>query len=307
MRKYTLKYTISLALGISLVIFIFYQIENLLLGYSSPSLFGQVILNLIFALIAGSVLSGGIFRFIPTLSDAMATLRRMLRIENLSSPLLLRLSGEAPGTYHHSLNVSALANKAAKAIGADSLLIRTAAYYHDIGKLSNPKFFIENQSEEEISSEEEGSDLKESSEAIIAHVENGVKLAEESNLPDEIINLIREHHGNMPALYFYAKAKEKGLKVKKTDFRYKGPRPSSRESAILMLADCVEATVKATSNLTPDRIFIIVNNAITERESDNQFKNSGLIKGDLEKISESLFSTIKSIYHQRIEYKNGNN
>lgn len=231
------------------------------------------------------------------------TIRSMLRTESLSNPLLLKLSTEAPGTYHHSLNVSNLAQKAAKSIGADSLLVRTAAYYHDIGKLENPLIYIENQSGEEVPDVDDVDSIKRSAEDIISHVSEGVKIATKNKLPVEIINIIREHHGSTRALYFYGIAKEKGLQIKETDFRYAGPAPRSKESIILMLSDCVEAIARASTNLTVKKIDSIVNKTIEDKISDHQVADSGLLESEISLVSNSLKETLRSIYHQRMQYK----
>lgn len=240
--------------------------------------------------------------YIPAINDAVMTIRIMTRVESLSNPLLLRLSSDAPGTYHHSLNVSNLAQKAAKAIGADSLLVRTAAYYHDIGKLDNPLLYIENQSGIEVPVSEEIESIKKSAGDIIAHVKLGVEIATKNKLPIEIINIIREHHGTTRALYFYEIAKEKGIQIKETDFRYDGPIPKSKESIILMMSDCVEAIARATSNLTPEKINSIVNQTIEDKISDHQIGDSTLTESEISLISNSLKETLSSIYHQRIKY-----
>ncbi len=233
------------------------------------------------------------------------TLQKMLKIESLSSPLLTRLSSEAPGTYHHSLNVSTLAQKAAKAIGANSLLVSTAGYYHDIGKLENPTAFMENQAGIEIPTNEDADSIRKNAEAIISHVEKGIKIAEAHELPSEIIDLIKEHHGTTRALYFFQKAKEHGLKIKRTDFRYSGPKPQSKESAILMLADCVEATARALTEVNEEKINFLVQNSIKERMEDKQFKAVNLSEKELLLIAQSLEKTLLSIYHQRMVYKDG--
>lgn len=303
MKKYTLKYTASLTAGIALIIFILFSIEDYIYALVDFNAWGVFLLNLVFSLVAASILSGGIFLFAPVMTEAMATLRRMLRVESLSNPLLMKLSSEAPGTYHHSLNVSTLAQNAARAVGADSLLIRTAAYYHDLGKLTDPLSFVENQSGSEVPTELEADSIRESAKRIIAHVEDGVRMATEANLPKNVIDLIREHHGTTRAIYFYHLAKEKGLKIRKTDFRYAGPTPRSKESAILMLSDCVEAIARSNPFLTNDDIKSIVKKTIDERAEDKQFKQVNFSADDLRKISRSLEETLLSIYHQRIEYK----
>lgn len=304
MKKSASKYIFLPMLGIALLAFIVLSIVGYLMLLIEPGISGRIAINLIAALFLGATLSFGISIFNPVLSDAMVTLRRMLRTENLSNPLLMKLSSVAPGTYHHSLNVSNLAQKAAKCVGADSLLVRTAAYYHDLGKIENPTLYVENQSGVEVPTAEDAESIRKHANSIIAHVENGVKLAKEAKLPEEVIDLIREHHGTTRALYFYGIAKERGLKIKKTDFRYSGPNPHSKESAILMLSDCVEATARAASHLTNENITRIVENTIEDKLEDDQFKNSQLSENDFAKIKTSLEETLKSIYHQRIEYKN---
>lgn len=301
-NKTEIKYFILTALIISLPTLVFFILATFVIQIINGSIGWQILTLYGFALILAFIITAGWAIFNPALSDAMLTLRRLLRFESLSNPLLLRLSIQAPGTYHHSLNVSNLSQRASKSIGANSLLVRTAAYYHDIGKLEQPMNFIENQAENEIPQSESTEKIRGSAQIIIAHVKNGIKIAKENNLPDEIIDLIAEHHGTTKAWYFYKKAVEKGLKIKKTDFRYPGPKPQSKESAVLMIADCAEATARAEQNLTKESISQIVNNAISERLEENQFKNSDLTENDLIKIKNSMISTLLSIYHQRMRY-----
>jgi len=302
MKKTSKKYMVYLSIFISLLSFLILLISDYIIVLLDPSIAVKILILIISAIFMGVILTAGILIFNPVLSEAMVTLRRLLRIESLSNPLLLRLSTKAPGTYHHSLNVSALAQKAARVVGADSLLVRTAAYYHDIGKLENPTLFIENQSGQQIPTEEDADSIRKSAKEIISHVEDGVKIAKRYNLPENIIDTILEHHGTTKALYFYGKAKEHGLKIKKTDFKYPGPIPQSKESAILMLADCVEATTRSMPNLTANQINEIVDKAVSERVAEKQFKNSNLSERDLAAISKSLKENLLSIYHQRIEY-----
>lgn len=302
MKKNLTKYSLIFALVTSLFVFLIMLITGLIVELLEPTYSWRVLIYVLASIFSGILITAGISIFSPVLDEAMVTLRRMLRTESLSNPLLLKLSIEAPGTYHHSLNVSSLAQKAAKSIKADSLLVRTAAYYHDLGKLDNPTLYVENQSEIEIPTADDAVSIRKHANAIISHVEKGVVMAEEAKLPADIVDLIKEHHGTTRALYFYGIAKERGLKIKKTDFRYAGPTPQSKESAILMLADCVEAATRATRDLTPEKIKSIVENTIEERINDNQFKNSNLSEIELGKIKSSLEETLQTVYHQRIEY-----
>lgn len=303
MIKKSTKPTLLLIFGITLLVFIVDLIVDYIVVLTDPNYIVKLIIFFAFSLFLGTLIASGLLILVPTIRDAMFTLRRLLRTESLSSPLLLKLSSEAPGTYHHSLNVSNLAQKAAKSIGADSLLVRTAAYYHDIGKLESPSTYIENQSGEEVPQNDDLESITSSAEKIISHVEKGVEIAKKHNLPDDIINLIREHHGTTRALYFYGIAKERGLKIKETDFRYSGPTPQSKESIILMLADCCEATARAAADLTTDKIDSIVNKTIEGKIKDLQIRNSGLTDIELTKVGTSLKETLRSINHQRIQYK----
>lgn len=303
MKKDSIKYTFLFAFAISIFVFLVMLITGLIIGLLNPVYIWRIFIYFIASVFSGILITSGISIFSPVLKEAMVTLRRMLRTESLSNPLLLKLSMDAPGTYHHSLNVSILAQKAAKCVKADSLLVRTAAYYHDLGKIENPTLYVENQSEIEIPTAEDAESIRKHANAIISHVKKGVAMAEEAKLPADIIDLIKEHHGTTRALYFYGIAKERGLKIKKTDFRYDGPNPQSKEAAILMLSDCVEAATRATRDLTPDKIKFLVENTIEDRINDNQFKNSNLTEVDLGKIKSSLEETLQSVYHQRIEYK----
>lgn len=304
--KFEYKYLLIFSFVLSFFIFIIFVVATYTVQSAELYGFLKYFIIYCFSLIAAISIALGISILSSTISDAMFSLRRMSRLENLSNPLLMRLSAEAPGTYHHSLNVSNIAQKACKKIGADSLLVRVASYYHDIGKLESPLEFIENQSSTDIPQDESAETIRNNSKKIIAHVENGVSIAKENNLPEDIIDIIAEHHGTTRTLYFYEKAKERGLKIKRTDFRYKGPTPQTKESAILMLADCVEATIRSEKNLTKETITNIVNSSIKERELDNQFKNSSLTENELAKVHSSMIGTILSIYHQRISYEQPN-
>lgn len=287
----------ALAFAVSILSYYFITVLNpnfciLLLIMAAASVFLAVLVSV------------GSITLFPVLSETMITLKRLIRFESLSNPLILKLSTEAPGTYHHSINVSILSQKAARAIDANSLLVRVAAYYHDIGKLEFPFAFVENQAGREIPTAEDANSIKENAKIIIDHVKNGVKIAKSNRLPEAIVDLIAEHHGTTKALYFFALAKERGIKVKKTDFKYEGPSPRSKEAAILMLADCVEATARSYSDLTETIIRKIVEDTTKEKIAEKQFRYCKLSGEEIKKIKKSLTETLFAIYHQRIEYKN---
>ncbi len=303
MQKISIKFIYLFSLSTTLLTFLFLLLSHYLTVIIMPSFTIQLAIFLTISIIFSLVLAVGITVFDPVISEALRSLHKYQRIENLSNPLLIRLSVEAAGTFHHSLNVSNLAQKAAKSIGADSFLVRVAAYYHDIGKLASPNTYIENQSSEEIPHDYSSEYIKKTTDQIIHHAKDGIEIARKNNLPEEIIDLIAQHHGTTPVLFFYEKAKEQGLKFKKTDFRYPGPLPLSKEAGILMLADSVEATTRAQSGLTKEKISEVVSHIIADRIDDKQLKNSNLNEADLARIKSSFESTLFSIYHQRIAYK----
>ncbi len=226
---------------------------------------------------------------------------RLLELGMPDQPLLKRLQMEAPGTYHHSLNVANLAEAAAKTVGANALLARVGAYYHDIGKLKRPNFFSENQRGENVTNTiiPNLSVL-----VIINHVKEGIELAKKHKLPSPIIDFIAQHHGTGVITYFYSKAKEDlgEDKVNKDDFRYPGPKPRTKETAIVMLADAVEAAVNSLKNKTPAKIENMVKNIVRSRLEDGQLDESDLKFTDLQKIIKEFTRVLTSMYHLRIEY-----
>jgi len=299
-----IKYAVFSALVLSFLLFLFFLLGSYINFVTDQPLLTRLVIFYLLSLVTAFLITWGFSIFTRTFSDTMMTIGRLLGIESLSNPLLLRMSEEASGTYHHSLNVSAIAGKATAAIGGNALLVRTAAYYHDLGKLSNPKVFIENQSEEEIPGDINEMSIKKMAEDIISHVGSGVKIAKDNDLPDEVVDLISEHHGTMRVTYFYEMAKLNKLKVKKTDFRYKGPKPQSKESIVLMLADCVEAAARAEDRLTKETVREIVNNTVNERINEKQILPSIMNESELKKVKLSLINSLISIYHRRINYKN---
>ena len=235
-----------------------------------------------------------------------------IKLISLSQPgqhLLKRLFLEASGTYQHSLMVSNLADSAAEAIGADSLLCKVAAYYHDIGKLENPQYFTENQ--HGGANPHDKLPIMESVAIITAHPEDGVKIAKKEHLPQPIINIIDEHHGTTYPGYFYHKAceeaKAKGLEQPDVNnFRYHGHIPSSRESAIIMLADTVEAAVRSTRKTDPDGAEELIRKLIKDKIDQDQLINSGLSFDDIEKIIIAFKQVYSGVFHERIKYPDDN-
>jgi putative nucleotidyltransferase with HDIG domain len=244
------------------------------------------------------------------------TVFQLLELANPSQPLLRRLLIETPGTYHHSLMVGNLAERAAEAIGADPLLARTAAYYHDIGKLEDPLAFIENQGGGDNVHDQ--LDPEVSAEVLKSHVAAGIDLAYKYRLPKTLIAFIPQHHGTALISYFYAKACEEaaapygGLEtvegrkaadaVDQRPFRHVGPKPQTREAAILMLADGVEASVRSLASRDEPALRAMVTRIIDERMSDGQFQECDLTLRDIDRIREAFVSQLLGMYHQRIAY-----
>jgi cyclic-di-AMP phosphodiesterase PgpH len=220
-----------------------------------------------------------------------------------TSPLLRQLLLKAPGTYHHTLLLSNMAERAAESIGADPLLARVAAYYHDIGKAVQPYFFIENQIDRE-NPHDELNDPYESARIVINHVIDGMALAHKYRLPKPISDVIAQHHGTMLAAYFYHKAKEQAPngEVDERFFRYPGPRPQSREAAIIMLADGAEATVRATRPTTADELENVLKRIFRDRVGSGELDESNLQMRDLELIRRAFFEILQGQFHPRIQY-----
>jgi putative nucleotidyltransferase with HDIG domain len=226
----------------------------------------------------------------------------LLELSDLNHPLLQRMALEAQGTYHHSQVVGQLAEHAARAIDANALLTRVGALFHDIGKMEKPEYYVENQSPGHNRHDE----LSPSMSALVlaAHVKEGIELARRWRLPGMVIDFIPEHHGTMVMEYFYHKALEGegGETVKVDDFRYPGPRPRSRETAILMLADAVEAATRALVKPTPSRIKEITRQVIDKRMLSGELDQSGVSLSDIARIRDSFVPLLTGIHHARIVY-----
>jgi hypothetical protein len=231
------------------------------------------------------------------------TVFQLLELANPSQPLLRRLLVETPGTYHHALMVGNLAERAAEAIGADPLVARVAAYYHDVGKLANPLAFIENQAGGENIHDQ--LDPEVSAGILKQHVVDGIDLAYKARLPKALIAFIPQHHGTAIMSYFYARARElagpRGV-VDDRKFRHAGPKPQSREAALIMLADGVEASVRSLVSRDEPAIRGMVTRIIEERTADGQFDECDLTLRDLERIREAFVGQLLGMYHTRIAY-----
>ena len=268
---------------------------------------GSAIVSSCAWMLAGGVLCGivatGLLPVFETLFD-VATDARLNELMNNNNPLLKRLMLEAPGTYHHSLIVAVLAESAAELVGANALLCKTAAYYHDVGKLTSPRYFKENQGEYNIHDE---LPPEESARRIIAHQRDGAALLEKSRFPSELINIVGQHHGDSVVAYFYNKAIEASAEpetIRREDYAYGAEKPHSKEAAILMLADCCEAAVRAikrpTAELIEERVRSVVRSLW--QPDGAQLSECPLTAGDIRLIEKSFIKNLIAQYHERIEY-----
>jgi putative nucleotidyltransferase with HDIG domain len=253
--------------------------------------------------LVSAVLAIGLLPFLENAFKVISPIR-LLELSNPSHPLIRRLQIEAPGTYHHSIMVANLAESAAQQIGADSLWVRVGSYFHDIGKIKRPYFFVENQFGQENPHEKLSPTL--STLVITSHVKDGVEMAREHGLPDKLIDIIRQHHGTDLIRYFFNKAAEYHQDEKEVlteaDFRYEGPKPQTKEAALVMLADSVEAAVKSLPKSTPAKIEAVIQKIIRERLDEGQFDECNLTLKDLTLIKNSFVKVLGGLYHSRIEY-----
>ena len=224
----------------------------------------------------------------------------LLELSDTNTKLLKELSNRAPGTFHHSLNVANLAEASANEIGANAMLVRVGALYHDIGKMKNPTYFTENQSTG-INPHDELSNI-ESARIIIDHALNGIEVAKKYNLPDRVIDFIRTHHGTSLVYYFYMKEKSVNEDVNIEDFSYPGPKPFSKETSILMMCDSVEAASKSLKEPTSTKINAFVENIINKQMENGQFLNADITFKEIQSIKKVLKHKLANIYHLRIEY-----
>lgn len=270
--------------------------------YPIITLLGFGLIGMLNALLS-TVLANGMLPFLEHLFG-LTSFFSLLEMSNPGHPLLKRLLVEAPGTYHHSIIVGNLAETAAEAIEADKLLVRVGAYYHDVGKIRRPYFFVENQIGQDNPHEKLNPAL--SSLIITAHVKDGVELAKEFGLPKPIQDIIEQHHGTDLIRYFYQRASEVYQEEKETieesNFRYPGPKPQTREAALVMLADSVEAASRSLKNATPAKLEGVVQRIIQERLESRQFDECNLTFRDLDKIRAAFMKVLGGIFHHRIEY-----
>jgi cyclic-di-AMP phosphodiesterase PgpH len=249
--------------------------------------------------ISSAVLAMGLLPFFEASFGILSTMR-LIELSNPNHPLLRKILMEAPGTYHHSVMVANLSESACEAIGANGLLARVGSYYHDIGKTRRPTFFIENQMH--LDNPHDRLSPDKSASIIIAHVTDGSAILKKHHMPKEIIEIAEQHHGTSLLKFFYHKAIQNNPDTKEEDFRYPGPKAQSKESAVVGIADSVEAAVRSLSQPTPEAIESLVRKIVTDRLQDGQLNECDLTLKEIEIVTHSLCETLKGIFHSRIEY-----
>ena len=287
-----------------------------LVGLESPTF---TLMQAAWAALGGFAAGGLVLCVLPVIERVFHVTTGLTLLEYQDHPLLRRLALEAPGTYNHSLQVANLSEEAAKAIGADGLLCRVACYYHDVGKLRKPEYFIENQQALDPGNPEPCNphlalNPSMSLLVIIGHVKDGLAMAREWGLPRAFLPFIEQHHGTTLVEYFYREACQRQRKKlasgqqgaepepADTEYRYPGPRPRSRETAIVMLADCCESAVRAMAEPTPNRIEARVDDLCQKRLLDRQFDECPITTGELEQVRRSLVKSLVGAYHGRVAY-----
>ena len=304
-RRFDLiKVGFNLGLAGVLIMLSLYIIDKCLIDVSNIF----IVRNCIYIFVSGVLNSILVLGASPLLENAfqIITPYGLAELGDHNQPLLKRLQMEAPGTYHHSLMVSTLCEAAAEAVGANPILARVGAFYHDIGKLKRPLFFVENQSYFGIENPHNKLNPRLSKMVITAHPKDGLEIARKNGLPSVICDFILQHHGEGIAKYFYNQAvQEEGAEnVKEEQFRYPGPKPNTKETAILMIADAVESAVRAAKNPSNEEIDKIIAKIIKERLNDGQLDDSPLTLKDLKTVSDTLSRMLRGMHHKRIKYHN---
>lgn len=262
--------------------------------------------NLGYSVVSAAISVMGILVIVPYYERKWnrATKQTLLELIDFNHPLIKQLATEAVGTYHHSLIVGNLAERAAEAIGANPLLARVGSYYHDIGKIANTEIFTENN--ENSSEIHDELAPKESAGLIKNHVVEGVKLAKKYKIPQPVIDIIVQHHGDSSIRYFYDKAEKMDLPIEPDDYHYPGPRPQSKEAALVMIADIVESTTKSKTITSEEEIEKIIDDTISRLIRDGQFSDAPITMKDFSVIKESMLPVLGSIYRKRLDYPQEN-
>jgi len=274
-------------------------------GIFRSMMYDTILIKAVLSFCSG-ILSGVIIIGLLPIIEALfkiVTPLKLLELSNFNNNLLKRLLIEAPGTYNHSISVANLAEAGAEAINADHIFARVASYYHDVGKLTNPLFFKENQID--MDNPHDYISNYESAQIILSHTINGVTLSKKYRIPESIKNIMIEHHGTTFVKYFYINEKNNSKnpeEIKEDDFRYKGRTPTTKESVVIMIADAAEATVRSLKEKSRDNIYNTVDTIIKSRLDEGQFDNAPITINELNKIREAIYSVLIGVYHERPEY-----
>ena len=228
------------------------------------------------------------------------TIFRLIELADLSHPLLRKLSIEAPGTFQHSMMVATLSENAVVEIGGDPVFTRVACYYHDIGKTKRPQYYVENQTDGKNPHNEVSPFM--SKMIILAHTKEGAEMAKKYKIPKEIRDIMYEHQGTTLLAYFYNKVKQENPNIPEEEFRYSGPKPQTKESAVIMLADSIEAAVRSLDIKDPVKVEEMVRRIVGAKINDNQLSDSNITFKEVEIIINSFLKTFGAIYHERIKY-----
>lgn len=279
---------------VAVLLFLFLSFEK----YALADIFIQSGFGISSAFLS-AVLALGLLPFFETGLGILSDIK-LLQLSSPNQPLLKKLLTNAPGTYHHSVMVANLSETACDAIGANGLLARVGAYYHDIGKTVRPHYFIENQLS--IKNPHDYIDPRESAEIIIKHPYDGAEMLKKHKLPIEIIDIAKQHHGTTLLKYFYYKEKEGNNNIKERDYRYPGPKPQTKEAAIICICDSVEAAVRSLKEPTKEKIEDIVSSIVKDRMMDGQLDESPLTLKELNVIQRTICEALKGIFHSRIQY-----
>jgi cyclic-di-AMP phosphodiesterase PgpH len=285
---------------VGVINFISIIILKLLISSRMPNLFETFLWCMGTGFLSG-ILTIGILPYMESFFSVTTNIR-LLELSDFTQPILKKMMMEAPGTYHHSLIVGNLAEAAAREIGANSLLARVASYYHDIGKLDKAEYFSENKTQYNVNKHEDMTPNL-SSLVILCHVKDGVNLAKKMNLDKIIVDIIEQHHGTSLMHYFYHKAKHVTNEfVDEQKYRYPGPKPKSKEAAIIMLADCVEASTHTIEDFSHAHLKDLVTKIINNKFVDEQLDECDITLSDLHIIASSFVKTLTGMYHTRVEY-----
>ncbi|MEK4129179.1 HDIG domain-containing metalloprotein [Solibacillus sp. FSL W8-0474] len=304
MRSLEKRKDILQAVGIVTLVNILFIAFYLLMaqsGYGFVEISFYAAAAIISGLLSGALMMG----LLPYFESAFGILSvmRLIELSNPNHPLLKKILTETPGTYHHSIMVANLAEAACEAIGADGLLARVSCYYHDVGKTRRPMFFIENQMG---TNPHDSMSPESSAEIIIAHTTDGAELLRKHKMPQEIIDICLQHHGTSTLKFFLFKAKEEGKELDESIFRYPGPKPQSKEAAIISIADSVEAAVRSLHQPSAEKIHKLVQSIIQDRVQDDQFDECDISLKELKTIEDILCETLNGTFHSRIEYPKEN-